>query len=376
FINTNSSVSDSSGSSTTVFNLPDVYYSFNITSVATKGIITGKNHSITSTLHLRMWVDPAEALVGHSSWPAGVTPVEYRNLTINVEFLTKAGHIYEGQDITADIYRYDGTVLSSVALTKTDGLYSGTYVVTDNGPEGMYWVELREYPGIKQYFNVVEWGCARCHKDEGMGYHHYYSHTVSSGAYGQSDGPVYPSNFSKEYVHEMHPIVDNPPWSTSNCNYHNNAKDWNCVKCHPTEVLPSACPDCHNSANNRWGSILSEEYGADVHAGISRDMAQGKTATSSNGGNPSFAVDNDEKTAWTPEGVTNQVIEIDFGMLYPIDGVRIAMDNYKATYTIEGWDDTQWVGLVSSTTYTNYGNENIYSFTERDISKVRLTVSA
>ncbi|MCK5319083.1 MAG: discoidin domain-containing protein, partial [Anaerolineales bacterium] len=219
-----------------------------------------------------------------------------------------------------------------------------------------------------------------------MDYDHSYYHSVSPpyadsfrGYSGleRSDGPVYPSNFSKVFVHESHPITGSSPWGSVTCNYHNNKADYNCVKCHPSEVLPSACPDCHNSGNDKGSTILTEDYGSDVHAGINIDVVRGKSVTSANGGYPMLVVDNDENTAWVPDDVSNQIIEVDLGDFYIVDGVRIAMGNYKATYLVEGLDNSSnWVTLVSSTTYTNYGNDKTFTFGQQNVSKVRFDVSA
>ena len=377
-IASNSTTTDSNGTVDVMYQIPEDYSSYYINSSVAHNGITGLDSEVTTSAHLKMWIDPAEVLVGHPSWNADLTPEEYRDISIHAEFLTKAGHILDDQTITANIYKYDGTLVTSLPLTGVDGLYTADYTIAGNSPEGTYWVELDKYPGINEYFSVMEWGCTRCHINPGMDYNHYYAHAITSGAYGNSDGPVSPSNFSKEYVHEVHPLVDPAPAGTggSNCGYHNNARDVNCVKCHLTEVLPSACPDCHNSGQDKWSNVLSEDYGADVHAGINVDTAKNKIANSSHGGNPSFAVDSNDDTYWSPDGVTNQIMEIDLDGAYYVDGVRIAMSNYKSTYTVQGLNNGSWITLISSTTYSNYDNEQLYTFSSQNISRVRFTVSS
>ncbi|MCK5659898.1 MAG: hypothetical protein KAH86_00965, partial [Methanosarcinales archaeon] len=376
-IDSNVTTTDSNGAANVTFTLPAAYTSYYINSTATNGGTMGYSSNVTSSANLRVWIDPSEALVGHTSWPETVAPSGYRNITIHANFLNAAGHRLLDQNLTATIKNPDGSVLDTVTLTETDhGLYSADYTVTGNLPEGNYPVEINKYPGMATPLHVVTWGCARCHMNAGMTQNHYYAHTTTSAAYGQSDGPVYPSNFSKEYVHEMHPLTDTSPWGTVNCGYHNNVRDANCVKCHPTEVLPSGCPDCHNSANSRSEDILSQDYGADIHAGINHDVASGKTATSSDGGDIEFAIDNDEDTLWIPTGTTDQVIEIDLASTYQVDAIRLAMSNYKATFSAQGYDGSGWISIMPSTTYTNYGSDKIYSITPVNISKVRVTVSA
>ncbi|MCL7413099.1 MAG: FG-GAP-like repeat-containing protein, partial [ANME-2 cluster archaeon] len=376
-IETNSTTTGPDGTVDVTYQLPADYSTYYLNSTVSYNGITGSDSTITSSAHLKLWIDPAEVLVGHPSWNPDLTPEEYRNISLHAEFLTQAGHILDDQSVTASIYRYDGTLITSLPLTEEDGLYTGNYTIPGNSPEGTYWVEMDTYPGIREYFSVMEWGCTRCHVDTGMGQNHYYPHTITSAAYGNSDGPVSPSNFSKEYVHEMHPLVDpSPPSTGSNCNYHSNARDVNCIKCHLTEALPSTCPDCHNSGQDTWSNVLSEDYGTDVHAGINMDIAKNKVASTSDGGNADLAIDGNEDTYWSPDGVSNQVMEIELDGAYSVDGVRIAMSNYKSTYTVEGLNNGSWVTLVSSTTYTNYDNDKLHTFTSQNITKVRFTVSS
>lgn len=262
-IDTNVTTTDSSGIASVTYTLPMNTTSYNVNSSLIKDGTVGYGSNVTSSANIRMWMDPAEALVGHQVWPEDAAPVEYRNITIYASPLNLAGHRLYSQDLNGTIKKPDGSVLGTFKFTEIEsGLYSGNYTVPGNAPEGTYLVEIDQYPGIAAPLSVQTWGCANCHKPKG-----YIYHTSSFAGYvSHTDGSIAPTNFSLDHDHPTLTI------ECKGCHGTNPAiNNANCRECHSIEGSvnpPTKCDACHYSGERPLESSLNETYGYDLHENI------------------------------------------------------------------------------------------------------------
>jgi len=249
-ISSNTTTTHSSGILIAGFKAPGEYSSYFINVTATKNGINGTASRLFATSNLRIWTDKGEAIIGSPVWAANAAPEKYRNLTIKVAVLAGSGMRSKGQNLTAKVYKPDGTIFGNYLLAENDKIYTASILLPGNNiPEGNYTIRVAEYPGYEGNFSVIIWGCARCHGPNAGGYDDMwgeYSHTHTSS----------PSTFNIDHNHAT--LVGN---SCNNCHGEPSCGP----NCHFGAI--QSCATCHNSPNTNLG-FLNSTYGTDLHANI------------------------------------------------------------------------------------------------------------
>ncbi len=266
-IDTRTATMNSTGAANVSFTLPADYTSYNIKSSVSKNGITGNATGVIATSNLHIWTDKGEVQIGDPVWPENMAPEEYRNLTIKVGALDSAGMRRTGQNLTARIYYPNGTIYGTYSLSVTDKIYSTSVLFPGrNIPEGVYSIQLAEYPGIPGNFSVMKWGCARCHRDNSV----YISGNYNIGHYGltinhDNEETMAPSTFDLNHSHKT---INNTCWMNHDASY--GSKCNNCHTFESSSAPPTACKACHNSVDHSNEGYLNDTYGADIHANINK----------------------------------------------------------------------------------------------------------